>query len=75
MSMRSLFKIHDQKMMFSIISGIFLVNAIFKHPKFCENDFKKDVDKHWNLIRARFIIGVSIFVVPALICAIVSIYQ
>jgi hypothetical protein len=58
--------------MFSFLSGFFLVYAVFTHPKFCMDDLSESIDKHWNLVRVRFIAGVSIFVIPAFICLIAS---
>jgi len=72
LTMRDIFIIHDNNLIYSFFSGLLLVNAIFKHPKFSSDDFKDNIDKHWNLIRARFIIGVSIFVIPAYICLFVA---
>ena len=67
-SMRSLFVIQDKDLIFSFITGLFLVNAIFKHPKYDIVECNPSIDKHLNIIRARFIIGVAIWVVPSLIC-------
>jgi hypothetical protein len=66
--MRQLFIFKDTNLLYSFISGIVLINAIFKHPAYCQSDFTQDVDRHWNLVRARFIVGVSAFVIPAFIC-------
>jgi hypothetical protein len=70
--MSKIFLINNGSLMFSFLSGLLLINAIFKHPRFCLDDFSESIDKHWNLVRARFVIGVSIFVIPAFICLIGS---
>ena len=67
-SMRSLFVIRDKSLIFSCITGLLLTNAIFKNPKYDIQESNPSIDKHMNLIRARFVIGVAIWVIPSLIC-------
>ncbi|MBW5392068.1 DUF2029 domain-containing protein, partial [Brachyspira pilosicoli] len=55
---------------FTFISGILLLNAIFKHPKFCFEDINEDISNSMFLIRLRFIFGLAIFIIPAFISAI-----
>ena len=55
-------------MSISMISLIMLVYGIFRHPKYCALDFSESVDSCMGWIRARFLLGVSIFVVPAFLC-------
>ena len=50
---------------FTFFSGILLVNAIFKHPKFAMEDITGDISDSIPLMRLRFIVGIMIFVVPA----------
>ncbi|MCI0502362.1 MAG: hypothetical protein L0Y48_02095 [Fusobacteria bacterium] len=71
-SMRSIFIINDQKLIFSTITGIFLINAIFKHPKYMIDKFDESIDKHWGLVRLRFLLGVAIWVIPSFIVLFVS---
>lgn len=66
-TMSDLFIIKDKSLWFSFFSALLLVNTVFKHPKFCLENFYENIDKHWNLIRARFTIGISIFLIPAFI--------
>lgn len=65
--MRRIFHITYAPMLYSALSAAFLANAVFKHPKFMLEDFSQSVKKHWNLVRVRFVLGIAIFVVPALI--------
>ncbi|MBR3642748.1 MAG: hypothetical protein IKN57_04490, partial [Parasporobacterium sp.] len=51
----------------SLISMIMLVYAVFKHPKFMADDPAAEV-KCMGWIRARFLIGVGFFVLPAFLC-------
>ncbi|MFQ9510812.1 MAG: glycosyltransferase 87 family protein [Lachnospiraceae bacterium] len=66
--MKDIIGVLDPAMCLSMISVIILVYAVFKHPKYCVEDFSANVDDCIGWIRARFYIGVAIFVVPALIC-------
>lgn len=66
--MADLFLIKDKSLWYSGFSAILLVSVIFKHPKFCLENFKENIDKYWGIIRARFLIGIAVFLVPATIC-------
>jgi len=66
--MRDIILFNDVSLSYSIMSAILLVNVIFKHPKFCAEKLTDKINLLWNLIRMRFIIGVSIFIIPAAIC-------
>ena len=50
---------------FTFFSGILLVNAIFKHPKFAMDNITDDISDSIPLMRLRFIVGIMIFVIPA----------
>ena len=67
-TMSDLFIIKNKSLWYSCFSALLLVNAVFKHPKFCMENINESIDKHWNLVRARFIVGISIFLVPAFMC-------
>lgn len=71
LSMRQLFVIQDQNLVFSVFAAILLVFAIMRYPKFSSNSFEQISEMPANFLcwsRARFVVGVSIFVIPALIC-------
>ena len=50
---------------FTFFSGILLVNAIFKHPKFAMDNITDNISDSIPLMRLRFIVGIMIFVIPA----------
>lgn len=66
--MRELLHAPDLAISFSLFSGGLLVAAIFKHPKYLLDHVSEKVTESVGLIRLRFIGGVALFVVPALIC-------
>ncbi len=61
-TMRDIFILTDKSLSFSFLSGLILIQAIFKHPKYSKNTY---VDVPIWLTQVRFIGGLSIFVVPA----------
>lgn len=67
MMMRDIFIINDTNLVYSFLSGLMAINAIFKHPKYSVKDWS-NLSVSTNLIRIRFIIGVMIFLVPLVIC-------
>jgi len=66
--MKDVFRINDKNTFYTMFSAIFLIKAVFSHPKYCMDDMNIEIDKHLSTIRLRFIIGISIFVVPAFVC-------
>jgi hypothetical protein len=62
----------DKSISYSAFSAILLINAVFKHPRYCIDRFSEKIDTLWGLVRARFIVGVSIFVIPAIICLVAA---
>ena len=67
-TMRGIYQIHDLNLIYSCFSGLLLVSAVFKHPSFCSDKISDSVDKYWPWVRVRFLLGISIFLVPAFIC-------
>ncbi len=68
LTMQDFYRINDVSMPFSIVSSILLVNALFKHPRF-QVESPAQADKSYpGLLRTRFLIGVALFIVPALLC-------
>lgn len=64
----------DRGMILSIFSVLLLIMAIFKHPKFAVDDFKENVAKGTvGFVRARFIGGLAIFLVPVFVCLIAAV--
>lgn len=63
---------------FSLLTGFFVVNLIFKHPKFCIDKIDCSFDKIvgcWNLVRVRFFSLVAFWIVPTLVCLVASMFS
>lgn len=68
LTMRELFVFQYSSILLTGFSGLLLISTIFRHPKYLENDFSISIDKQIRWIRARFLGGVAIFLIPAFIC-------
>ena len=62
------YSIGHMTMPFSCISALFLVNALFKHPKFMIASPETDTNPQVGLLRLRFLGGIAMFIVPCMIC-------
>ncbi len=51
----------------SLISAIMLIYGLFKHPKYCLENFSDSTERCMGWIRTRLILGTAIFVAPALV--------
>lgn len=57
----------DRSICLSLLTMMMLVYAWFKHPKYCAENPAQQVNcMGW--MRARFLLGTAVFVVPALMC-------
>lgn len=74
LAMKDLYVVKNMNLVFTLFNIFFVVSALFKHPKYCLSDFKNNVDNCIWAIRARFLIGVGAFIVPAVICFIVAMF-
>lgn len=72
--MRDLYLIKDKDFLLTIFTALLTASAIFKHPALCERNFNADVSKCIGVIRTRFLAGVGIFVIPAIICFIYALF-
>lgn len=70
LTMADIFMIKNTTILYSCFSATLLINVVFKYPKFCLDQFSDSVDKFVKLIRVRFLVGISTFLVPATICLI-----
>lgn len=70
--MNQIFIIKNKDLLFSFFTGTLLISTLFKYPKYCANDVNESIDSHWGLVRIRYILGISIFIVPAFICLFVT---
>ncbi len=69
-------KFGSRSIYYSIISALFLINLILKHPKFCVEKINCDfqpIVNCWGLVRARFLTVVGVWIVPTMACLIISI--
>lgn len=67
-TMRDILILKDMDLINSAFTFLLLVSAVFKHPKFCVKEFSQKVDDCMGWIRARFLGGLAIFLVPAFLC-------
>ncbi len=70
--MKDLLVTTDTGLLFTVFATALLVNVLLKAPIKRLGAWVYDSDlplvKKWNLVRARFLIGVMIFLIPAAIC-------
>ncbi|GEM_PF-689564 len=57
----------DSSMLLSLITAMIAVFALFKHPKFMTADINSAADGSIGWIRARYIIGLLIFILPSML--------
>ena len=72
LTMRELYGITDMDLMGSLFTTLLIVVALFKHPKYCTAKVNHSIDSCMGWIRARFVGGMAIFLIPAAICFIVA---
>ncbi|MGN0299489.1 MAG: glycosyltransferase family 87 protein [Lachnospiraceae bacterium] len=70
--MGDLFSFLPREICLSFNTAIMLVYALFKHPKYCITDLKENVEPMIGWLRTRLIVGVSIFVLPAMVCLVAA---
>jgi hypothetical protein len=63
--MKDLLLPRDASLAYSLLSSVVLINAVFKHPRYCRADAAGGPEPSRGLIRTRFIAGVAVFVIPA----------
>jgi len=69
--MKDVLVYQDKDMILSFFSVLLLVSAFFKHPKYLNKDFKAEVISGTvGFVKTRFIVGITIFLLPALLCLI-----
>lgn len=71
-TIRDMLLIRDMDLLNTGFTFLLMVSAVFKHPRFCLDDFRKSADHCMAFIRVRFIGGLSVFLVPAMICFILA---
>lgn len=68
LSMSDIYHITDSNLLFSVVSAILLIYAIFNCKKNMDNESDIDLSKCKGLIRVRYIGGILFFIIPAFIC-------
>ncbi len=59
----------DKDMILSFFSVLLMISAIFKHPRYVNREFKAEaVSGTTGFVRTRFMVGLAIFLIPALVC-------
>lgn len=53
---------------FSAFSGLLLIATLFKHPRHLLSEMSDKITECIGLIRLRFIGGIAMFIIPAMIC-------
>ena len=59
---------YSRSIPFSVLSGLFLINTLFKHPKYQIESPEADTDPQIGLLRTRFLAGIALFLVPCAVC-------
>ena len=54
---------------YTFFSGLLLLNALFKHPKYDFDNINEDISDAIPYIRLRLVIGMMIFIIPCFISA------
>ena len=66
--MRDIF-IDSNSISYTFFSGLLLLNALFKHPKYDFDNINEDISDAMPYIRLRLVIGIMIFIIPCFISA------
>jgi hypothetical protein len=71
--MRDLFVPHRPRLHFSLFTAGLVLHVAYKYPGLRQtwvlDKAGEWIGQNWNLVRSRFVLGVSFFVLPAFLCA------
>lgn len=67
-----LYVIHDNDLMFSLLSGIILIAVVFRHPKYRLEKYDGELGESMGWIRGKFYLGMAFYLIPMVICAIAA---
>ena len=76
--MKDFFIPNNTSLYYSLFASTLLLNIVLKYPGLQSTNFLEyplnslSITKNWGLVRARFLIGTMIFVIPATVCFMVS---
>ncbi len=62
---RDFFLLKEPSFAYSALSALMLIQVVFKHPRYCNGNPAQGDLPAPGLIRTRFLLGISIFVLPA----------
>lgn len=68
LTMRDIYIIVDEDLIWTCFVGILAANTFMSHPKYCSEDLSCNIKATFGWLRARFLVGISIFLIPMLIC-------
>lgn len=69
-TMRTIYKFSDVNILWTCFFGVLVAKTIMAQPKYCIQDIEAKEKIKMGWVRARFLLGVSIFLIPALFCLI-----
>ncbi len=72
-NMIELFGIVPGNIVLSLLTALILIFAVFRHPKFMVDDLTLSEERSLGWLRARYVIGLLVFIVPAMIALATSI--
>ena len=72
-NMIELFGIIPGNLVLSLLTALILIFAVFRHPKFMVDDLTLSEERSLWWLRARYVIGLLIFIIPAMISLATSI--
>lgn len=72
-TMSDLFIYKHINIIVSILTLLFVVQAVYKHPKYMFNEVTTEIEESMGILRLRFIGGILIFLFPAFVCLFMSI--
>lgn len=73
MQMRHIYPMKNMNLAGTIFTALMLVSVIFKYPPIAQANLIQEIPHAMRALWARFLVGMSIFVVPAAACYLVSV--
>lgn len=68
LSLNDIFAVNNIDLIFTCFCCTLCASAYMNHPRYCETDFSSDLNVSFNWFRTRFLIGISIYLIPMVIC-------
>ena len=70
--MRDIYFMKNMNLAGTIFTALMLVSVIFKYPPIAQANLIQEIPNAMRALWARFLVGMSIFIVPAVMCYLVS---